>query len=145
MKFEDFYKNRKILITGHTGFIGSWLKKWLTMLDVKVCGYALDPPTQPNLYEVLNLTRKVSKDIRGDIRDTELLRETILDFQPEVVFHLAGKLIVLKSYDNPSETFDTNVIGTVNLLNELRKVDSVKAIVIVTSDKSYRNKEWVYP
>jgi len=144
-QYENFYKNKRILITGHTGFIGSWLTKWLTMLDAQVCGYALDPPIQPNLYEVLNLTRKVSKDIRGDIRNTKLLRKTIIDFQPEIVFHLAAQPIVLESYDNPLETFDTNVIGTVNLLNELRKVDSLKAIVVVTSDKSYRNNEWVYP
>ena len=143
--YKNFYKNKKILITGHTGFIGSWLTKWLTMLDAEVCGYALDPPTRPNLFEALNLARKVSKDIRGDIRDTKLLRKTILSFQPEIVFHLAAQPIVLESYDNPLETFDTNVIGTVNLLNELRKVDSVKAIVVVTSDKSYRNNEWVYP
>jgi len=78
-QYENFYKNKRILITGHTGFIGSWLTKWLTMLDAEVCGYALGPPTQPNLYEVLSLTRKVSKDIRGDIRNTKLLRKTIID------------------------------------------------------------------
>jgi len=143
--YKNFYKNKRILITGHTGFIGSWLTKWLTMLGSEVCGYALDPPTQPNLYEALNLTRKISNDIRGDIRDIKLLRKTILNFQPEIVFHLAAQPIVLESYDNPLETFDTNVIGAVNLLNELRKVDSVKATIVVTSDKSYRNKEWVYP
>jgi len=144
-KKSDFYNGKRVLVTGHTGFIGSWLTKWLTMLDAEVCGYALNPPTQPNLFEALNLTRKVSKDIRRDIRDTKLLRKTILSFQPEIIFHLAAQPIVLESYDNPLETFDTNVIGTVNLLNELRKVDSVKAIVVVTSDKSYRNNEWVYP
>jgi len=141
----NLFKERRVLVTGHTGFIGSWLTKWLTQLDAKVCGYALDPPTEPNLYEALNLTKKVSRDIRGDIRNTKLLRKTILDFQPEVVFHLAAQPIVLESYDDPLETFDTNVIGTVNLLNELRKVDSVKAIVVVTSDKSYKNNEWIYP
>jgi len=144
-KKSDFYNSKRVLVTGHTGFMGSWLTKWLTMLNAEVCGYALDPPTQPNMYEVLNLTRKLSKDIRGDVRDIELLRKTVLDFQPEVVFHLAAQPIVLESYDNPLETFDTNVIGTVNLLNELRKVNSVKAILVMTSDKSYRNKEWVYP
>jgi len=142
---ESFYKGKKIFVTGHTGFMGSWLIKWLTMMGAEVCGYALDPPTQPNLYEVLNLTRKVSNDIRGDIRDIELLRKTIVDFQPEVVFHLAAQPVVLESYHNPLETFDVNVIGTVNLLNELRKVDSVKTIIVVTSDKSYRNVEWGYP
>jgi CDP-glucose 4,6-dehydratase len=139
-----FFKGRKILVTGHTGFIGSWLTKWLTILDAEICGYSLDPPTQPNLYETLNLSHLI-QDVRGDIRNQELLRKTMLDFQPEIVFHLAAQPIVLESYDNPLETFDTNVTGTVNLLNELRKVDSVKVIVVVTSDKAYRNKEWVYP
>ena len=136
---------RKILVTGHTGFMGSWLTKWLTMLGSDVCGYALDPPTQPNLYDVLNLTKEISSDIRSDINDTESLKKTILDFQPEIVFHLAAQPIVLESYNNPLETFHTNVTGTVNLLNELRKTDGVKTIVVVTSDKSYRNNEWVYP
>lgn len=136
---------RKILVTGHTGFLGSWLTKWLTMLGSDVCGYALDPPTQPNLYDVLNLTKEISSDIRNDINDTESLNKTILDFKPEIVFHLAAQPIVLESYNNPLETFHTNVTGTVNLLNELRKTDSVKTIVVVTSDKSYRNNEWVYP
>ena len=136
---------RKILVTGHTGFMGSWLTKWLTMLGSDVCGYALDPPTQPNLYDALNLTTEISSDIRNDINDTESLNKTILDFQPEIVFHLAAQPIVLESYNNPLETFHTNVTGTVNLLNELRKTDSVKTILVVTSDKSYRNNEWVYP
>ena len=142
---DSFYKGRRILVTGHTGFMGSWLTKWLTMLGSDVCGYALDPPTQPNLYDVLNLTKEISSDIRSDINDTESLKKTILDFQPEIVFHLAAQPIVLESYNNPLETFHTNVTGTVNLLNELRKTDSVKTILVVTSDKSYRNNEWVYP
>lgn len=141
----SFYKGKKILVTGHTGFMGSWLTKWLTMLDAKVCGYALDPPTQPNLYEILNLTDLVLVDIRGDINNTGLLKKTLLEFQPEIVFHLAAQPLVLESYGDPLATFHTNVNGTVNLLNELRKTDSVKTIVVVTSDKSYRNKEWVYP
>jgi len=142
---DSFYKNKKILVTGHTGFMGSWLTKWLTMLNADVWGYALDPPTRPNLFEALNLTQKISNDIRGDIRDTKLLRKTILNFQPEMVFHLAAQPIVLESYENPVETFDTNVTGTVNLLNEIRKINSVKVVIVVTSDKSYRNNEWVYP
>lgn len=143
--FSDiFLKNKKILVTGHTGFMGSWLTKWLTMLNAHVCGYALDPPTQPNMYDTLGLGSEIS-DIRGNIRNIGLLRETIQDFQPEIVFHLAAQPIVLESYNNPVETFDTNVTGTVNLLNELRKVDSVKTIVVVTSDKSYQNNEWAYP
>ncbi|MCL6090741.1 MAG: CDP-glucose 4,6-dehydratase [Candidatus Thermoplasmatota archaeon] len=140
----SFYKGKRILITGHTGFMGSWLTKWLTMLQADVTGYSLDPPTKPNMYEALTLSSEIS-DIRGDVRNTDLLRKTIQKFQPEIVFHLAAQPIVLESYDNPVETFDTNVTGTVNLLNELRKVESVKTIVVVTSDKSYQNNEWVYP
>jgi CDP-glucose 4,6-dehydratase len=142
---DSFYKEKNILVTGHTGFMGSWLTKWLTMLDAEVCGYALDPPTQPNMYETLNIKGIVSQDVRGNINNKELLRRTLGEFQPEIVFHLAAQPLVLESYEFPLETFNTNVIGTVNLLNELRNFDSVKAIIVVTSDKSYWNKEWVYP
>ena len=141
---SKFYRNRKILVTGHTGFIGSWLTKCLTMQDSDFCGYALDPPSQPNMFEALNLESKIL-DIRGDIRNKDLLQKTLDKFQPEIVFHLAAQPIVLDSYVNPLETFDTNVIGTVNLLNELRQINSVKTIIVMTSDKSYRNNEWVYP
>ena len=141
---SKFYRDKKILVTGHTGFIGSWITKSLSMLDVELCGYALDPPSQPNMFEALDLGSE-TLNIRGDIRNKDLLRKTINDFQPEIVFHLAAQPIVLDSYDNPVETFDTNVTGTVNLLNELRQVDSVKTIIVMTSDKSYRNNEWVYP
>jgi len=144
-EMSKFYIGKRVLVTGHTGFMGSWLTKWLTMLNAQVCGYALDPPTQLNMYETLNIKGVVSQDVRGDINNTELLRRTLGEFQPEIVFHLAAQPLVLESYEFPLETFHTNVIGTVNLLNELRKFDSVKAIIVVTSDKSYRNKEWVYP
>ena len=144
MKFGTLFKDKKIMVTGHTGFMGSWLTKWLTMLHADVTGYSLDPPTRPNMYETLKLGSEIS-DIRGDIRSRDLLQKTIQKFQPEMIFHLAAQPIVLESYANPVETFDTNVTGTVNLLNELRKVDCVKTIVVVTSDKSYRNNEWVYP
>ena len=144
-EMSEFYIGKRVLVTGHTGFMGSWLTKWLTMLNAEVCGYALDPPTQPNIYETLNIKGIVSQDVTGDINNTELLRRTLGEFQPEIVFHLAAQPIVLESYNNPLETFHTNVTGTVNLLNELRKTDGVKTIVVVTSDKSYRNNEWVYP
>ena len=140
MHLRNFFKNKKILVTGHTGFMGSWLTAWLTMLDSNVCGYSLDPPTQPNMYQVLDLNSKIL-DVRGDIGDIKLLHETIRNFSPEIVFHLAAKPIVLESYNNPVETFQINVVGTVNLLNILKNVNSVKAIIVVTSDKSYRNEE----
>ena len=141
---KDFYSNKKVLITGHNGSIGSWLTKWLTMLDAEVCGYSIDPPSRPNMYDLLNLGNSVI-DIRGDIRNREAVQKAILNFNPEIVFHLAAQPIVLESYDNPVETFDVNVTGTVNLLNEVRKVGNVKVIIVMTSDKSYRNNEWVYP
>ena len=141
---KHFYNGKKAFITGHTGFIGSWLTEWLTMLNADVCGYALAPPSTPNIYETLNLAPSII-DIREDIRNSEMLHKAIYDFQPELVFHLAAQPIVLDSYYNPVETFDTNVTGTANLLNELRKVESVKTIIVVTSDKTYRNNEWVYP
>ena len=144
MKLREFYHGKKILITGHTGFIGAWLTKCLKLFNSEVCGYALEPPTVPNLYGTLDVRSEIL-DVRGDIRDKVLLNKTIKNFQPEVVFHLAAQPIVLDSYDNPVETFDTNVNGTVNLLNELRQVESVKTTIVMTSDKSYRNNEWAYP
>ncbi|MGB9762654.1 MAG: GDP-mannose 4,6-dehydratase, partial [Minisyncoccia bacterium] len=140
---NEFFKNKKILITGHTGFIGSWLTKWLLMLNANILGYSLDPPTNPNMYDTINVGKYI-KDIRNDIRDAKSLRFTISKFQPEIVFHLAAQPIVLDSYRNPSETFETNIIGTVNLLNSLRNVNSVRVILIMTSDKVYKNNEWVY-
>ena len=136
--------NKKILLTGHTGFIGSWITKCLTLLDAEICGYALDPPSQPNMFEVLKLESEIL-DTREDIRNKDLLLKTINEFQPEIVFHRAAQPIVLESYDNPVVTFDVNVIGMVNLLNEARKVGGAKVIIIMTSDKSYRNNEGVYP
>ena len=141
---RDFYANKRVLITGHTGFIGSWLTKWLTMLNAQVCGFSLNPPSVPNMYDLVNLTNSIL-DIRGDIRNAESLQKVIREFKPEIVFHLAAQPIVLESYNNPVETFDVNVTGTVNVLNELRKSDSVRTIIVVTSDKSYHNNEWVYP
>ena len=144
MEIKSFFKSRKILITGHTGFIGSWLTKCLTMLSADVCGYALEPNTHPNMYDILDLDRFLLC-VKGDIRNTELLHKILVDFQPEIVIHLAAQPIVLESFDNPVDTFDINVNGTVNLLNEIRKVGSAKVIIVMTSDKSYRNNEWVYP
>ena len=144
MVIKSFFKSRKILVTGHTGFIGSWLTKCLTMLSADVCGYALEPHTHPNMYDILDFN-KLLLYVKGDIRNTELLHKTLVDFQPEIVIHLAAQPIVLESYDNPVDTFDVNVTGTVNLLNEMRKVGSAKVVIVMTSDKSYRNNEWVYP
>ena len=148
MKVEDnifkFYRGKRVLVTGHTGFIGSWLTKWLTLMDTNVCGFSLDPPSSPNLYELLKVNESVI-DIRGDIRDKNLLQSSLNKFKPEIVIHLASQPLVLDSYSNPLETYDVNVTGTANLLNELRKIETLKTIIVVTSDKSYHNNEWVYP
>ena len=144
MKIKDFYANKRVLITGHSGFIGSWLTKWLTMMNTEVCGFSLDPPTVPNMYDIVNLRNSIM-DIRGDIRNAESLQNVIREFKPEIVFHLAAQPIVLESYDNPVETFDVNVTGTANILNSLRNSDSVRTIIVVTSDKSYLNNGQFYP
>ena len=144
LNLRNFFKDKRVLITGHTGFIGSWLSEWLVMLQAEVCGYSLDPSTVPNAFSALDISSKV-EDNRGDVRDIKSLDSVITKFKPEIVFHLAAQPIVLESYSNPVETFETNVIGTVNVLNVLRKVDSLKVITVMTSDKVYRNNEWPYP
>jgi CDP-glucose 4,6-dehydratase len=143
-KLQDFYENKRVLITGHTGFIGSWLTKCLLTMGANILGYSLEPPSKPNMYNAIGLGKYI-RDLRGDVRDLKSLKQAIFEFQPEIVFHLAAQPIVLESYDNPVETFETNVMGTVNLLESLRRLGSAKVIIVMTSDKVYRNNEWVYP
>lgn len=132
-----------MLITGHTGFKGSWLAIWLKELGANVVGYALDPPSQPNNFEATKLRGKITH-IHGDIRDLEYLLEIFKKYQPEFVFHLAAQSIVRLSYDEPKTTFDTNVGGTVNVFEAVRKTPNVKVLVNVTSDKCYENREWIW-
>jgi CDP-glucose 4,6-dehydratase len=141
MMFNDMYQGKRVLITGHTGFKGSWLTVWLQELGAHVIGYALSAPTQPNHFALLP-HEMVS--IIADVRDRETLTHTINTYQPEIVFHLAAQPLVRYSYHDPVETFETNVMGTVNLLEACRTTASVKAIVTITSDKCYENKEWVW-
>lgn len=138
------FKNLKVLITGHTGFIGSWLTEWLLLMGADVMGYSLDPPTIPNLYDILDIKSKIV-DVRADVKDFNTLSKSVSDFSPEVIFHLAAQPIVLRSYDFPVETFETNVMGTVNLLESSVRTKGVKSVVVMTSDKTYRNKGWEYP
>lgn len=140
---HQFYHKKKILLTGHTGFKGSWLLLWLTELGADVVGYSLPPPTQPNHFELARLKDKVVH-IEGDIRNFENLLKVFTTHQPEIVFHLAAQPIVLRSFSEPKETFDTNVLGTTNVLEAIRHTHSVKAAVMVTSDKCYENKEWIW-
>ncbi|MBA3634751.1 MAG: CDP-glucose 4,6-dehydratase [Acidobacteria bacterium] len=138
---QEFWNGKKVLITGHTGFKGSWLAFWLKTLGADVCGYALAPETQPNLFENLALENQINSII-GDVRDLPHFEKVLWDFQPEIVFHLAAQSLVRKSYREPVETYTVNVIGTINILEAVRKTDSVKSVVIITTDKVYENKEW---
>ena len=141
--FHNVFRDKKVLVTGHTGFKGAWLCTWLLKLDAKVVGVSKDIPTQPSLFEALQLADDI-KDVRADIRDLEKLREIVLDEKPEFVFHLAAQAIVSVSFGDPIETFSTNVMGTVNVLESLRMLDQPCATVIITSDKCYDNVEWVW-
>ena len=141
--FKELYKNKKVLITGHTGFKGSWLAIWLKELGANVIGYSLDPPSEPNNFIATKLQEKITH-IHGDIRDLDRLMETFKNYQPEFVFHLAAQPLVRLSYNEPKLTFDTNVGGTVNVFEAVRKAPSVKVLVNITSDKCYENKEWIW-
>ena len=139
--FENFYRGRKVFITGHTGFKGSWLCILLNWLGADVYGYALEPPTNPNFYNIAAIDQTVSSTI-GDIRDYDLLSETIKKVMPDVLIHMAAQPLVRQSYIDPRETYEINVMGTVNLLDISRKLGGIKAILNVTTDKCYENKEW---
>ena len=137
----DFYKGKRVLITGHTGFKGAWLCQMLINAGAEVTGYALNPPTKPSLFEIANISEKMNSVI-GDIRDLSKLKETFTKIQPEIVFHLAAQPIVRESYKNPVYTYETNVMGTVNICECVRISDSVRSFLNVTTDKVYLNKEW---
>lgn len=137
----EFFKNKRILITGHTGFKGTWLCKILLMAGAEVTGYSLEPPTNPNLFEIINLNKKMNSII-GDVRDLKNLKSVFNEVKPEIVFHLAAQPIVRTSYEEPVYTYETNVMGTVNILECVRKCEEVKSFLNVTTDKVYRNNEW---
>lgn len=141
---KTFWQNKSVLITGHTGFKGSWLSLWLTQLGAKVTGYALAPNTTPSIYEALEL-KTIINSAMADISDLSRLSELVNQTQPDVVFHLAAQSLVKPSYLEPVETYQTNVMGTVNLLEAVRHCPSVQAVVVVTSDKCYENHEWSWP
>ena len=142
VKTED-WSDRRVLVTGHTGFKGAWLSLWLQKMGAKVVGYALDPPTQPNMFEIAGV-RKGMESVTGDVRDYENLFRVMSRFKPEVVFHLAAQSLVRESYRSPRVTYETNVMGTVNILDAIRSIDSACTVVIVTSDKCYENREWLW-
>lgn len=139
----DFYKGKNVLVTGHTGFKGSWMCKMLIKAGAKVTGYALEVPTNPSLFKIAKIEKSINSVI-GDIRDYEKLKKVFDEVQPEIVFHLAAQPIVRDSYKEPLYTYETNVMGTVNILECIRNTSSVKSFVNVTTDKVYKNKEWVW-
>ena len=140
---RNVFDAKTVLITGHTGFKGAWLTAWLKQLGAKVIGIALDPPTNPSHFAAAGLAEGIS-DLRIDIRNYAALESAVVSAQPDFVFHLAAQALVRRSYENPFETWQTNLLGTLQLLEALRKVDKLCAAVIITSDKCYDNVEWVW-
>jgi CDP-glucose 4,6-dehydratase len=136
------WQNRRVLVTGHTGFKGGWLSLWLAARGAHVHGFALDPPTTPSFHEACGVAGVVADDRRGDLRDPAALDDCLAAARPEVVFHLAAQPLVRRSYREPLETFDANVMGTARLLEAARRCDAVRAVVVVTTDKVYDNREW---
>ena len=140
---RTFWQGKRVFLTGHTGFKGSWLSLWLNKLGADVTGYALDPPTNPNLFEQANVAGTI-RSISGDIRDFEQLRRAIVQCEPEVVLHMAAQSVVRRGYEDPIENYSSNVMGTVHLLEALRQIKLPCAVVNVTSDKCYENREWIW-
>lgn len=140
---KEFWKNRKVFITGHNGFKGTWLCEILNFLGSEVMGYSLECCSEQSAYKIIGTENRVKSET-GDVRDYEHIYKSIFDFEPEIVFHLAAQPIVRESYINPRYTYDTNVMGTVNILEAIRNTDSVKSVVHITTDKVYDNKEWCW-
>jgi CDP-glucose 4,6-dehydratase len=145
MTFGDPFRDRTVFVTGHTGFKGTWLSLWLAELGARVHGYSLDPPTAPNLFDETNLRSRLASHTVADIRDIAALTQAMQATKPEIVLHLAAQALVRRAYREPRETYETNVMGTVNILEAVRATDRVRVCLIVTSDKCYENRGWVYP
>ena len=141
--FNSIYNGKRVLITGHTGFKGTWLSLWLLRLGAKVIGFALEPPSVPNLFEAIGIEKEL-EHYYGDIRDYDHLIQVFQDSKPDMVFHLAAQSLVRCSYDEPRLTYETNVMGTVNVLEAVRQTKSVRVALNITSDKCYENREWVW-
>lgn len=142
---REFWRGKRVFLTGHTGFKGGWLALWLADMGAEVYGYALKPPTEPNFFAVTNLTNRLARSTIADIRDATALTQAMQAAQADIVLHLAAQPLVRYSYTEPVETYAVNVMGTVNLLEAVRQTSSVKAVVNVTTDKCYDNREWVWP
>ena len=142
MNLMSFYKDKRVFITGHTGFKGSWMCKVLEVAGAKITGYSLKAPTDPSLFEIAEIEKGMEKSIIADIRDLDTLKKAMLEAKPEIVIHMAAQPIVRESYKDPAFTYETNVMGTVNILEAVRICPTVKSVVNVTTDKVYRNNEW---
>ena len=142
--FNNFYKGKRVLVTGHTGFKGSWLSIWLHELGAEVIGVALDPYSDKDNYVLSGIGSKLKADIRADIRDGEKMKQIFAEYQPEIVFHLAAQPLVRLSYDIPVETYEANVMGTIHVMEAIRATESVKVGVMITTDKCYENKEQIW-
>ncbi len=139
--YNNFYKGKRVLVTGHTGFKGSWLSIWLNELGAEVVGVALEPHSEKDNFVLSGIGSKIKADIRADIRDSQKMKDIFLEYQPEIVFHLAAQPLVRLSYDIPVETYEVNVMGTINIMEAIRITPSVKVGVMITTDKCYDNKE----
>ncbi len=142
--FDNFFSNKRVLITGHTGFKGSWLSIWLHQLGAEVVGIALDPYSDKDNYLLSGIGKKIKADLRADIRDGETMKKIFEEYQPEIVFHMAAQPLVRLSYDEPVATWQSNVMGTINIMEAIRNTPSVKAAVMITTDKCYENKEQIW-
>ena len=142
--FNNFYQGKRVLVTGHTGFKGSWLSIWLHELGADVVGVSLDPCTDRDNFVLSGIGRRIRADLRGDIRDGERMKRIFREYRPDIVFHLAAQPLVRLSYDIPVDTYETNVMGTIRVLEAIRSTDSVKVGVMITTDKCYENKEQIW-
>ena len=141
---KNFWQDKRVFLTGHTGFKGSWLSLWLSSLGAVVTGYSLPPVTMPNLFSLAKVGERLGQNLEGDIRDCDTLNKAMVAAKPEIVIHMAAQALVRDSYEHPLATYETNVMGTANLLEAVRQCECVRAVIIVTTDKCYENKEWYW-
>ena len=141
---NEFWQGKRVFLTGHTGFKGTWLAMWLNSMGAQVYGYALAPATQPSLFRLVNLDSLIKKSVRGDIREVSLLKNEMQAADPDIVIHMAAQALVRDSYAEPLQTYATNVMGTANVLEAVRQCKNVRAVVVVTTDKCYENREWYW-
>ena len=142
--YDGFFAGKKVLVTGHTGFKGSWLSIWLNELGAEVIGIGLEPHSEKDNYVLSGIGNRIETDIRVDIRDGKKIKDIFVQYQPEVIFHLAAQPLVRLSYESPVETYQTNLMGTINILEAIRVTNSVKVGIMITTDKCYENREQIW-